>query len=167
MSISIDEDSEGEGHENTRRSQFVVFTIGEQQYCVDIGVVREVRIASTITALPGAPDYVRGVINLRGSVIPVCDLRVRFGQGRTELSKAHAIVIVLTEKRLTGLLVDEVCDIIEASESNLSPIPQADGRASPYFDGLITEGDTCRIIVSPRKVLQQDALPEGMVALHP
>jgi purine-binding chemotaxis protein CheW len=147
------------------RGQFVAFRIGDQRYCVDIMSVREIRVTSTITPLPGAPEFVRGVINLRGTIVPVCDLRSRFGQGMTELSRGHAIVIVSIAGRLTGLLVDEVCDIVEAAAAEMAPVPETDSsRRNPFFNGLITKVDGMLIMVSLDCLMDGAARPQAMLA---
>src|SRR5437764_1187619 len=88
--------------------QFVSFTVSEQNYCVDIMAVREIKAWTGVTTLPNSPSYVRGVVNLRGTIVPVIDLRMRFGQGRTETSPGHVVVIVAIGEAQNGLLVDGV-----------------------------------------------------------
>jgi len=79
-------------------SKFVSFAIGDDQYGVDIMAVREIKEWSNITRLPKQPDYVRGVLNLRGVMVPIIDLRCRFGQGLTETTPLHIVVIVQDRK---------------------------------------------------------------------
>lgn len=131
------------------KRQFVSFALGQQLYGVDIMSVREIRVSSTVTALPGAPEFVRGVINLRGTIVPIYDLRARFGMGKTELTNSHAVVIIEINDRLTGLLVDEVCDILTVGDADLSPIPETDSsHRNPFFQNLITQGDQMLIVVA-------------------
>src|SRR4051812_18371694 len=92
--------------------QFVSFAIGEDQYGVDIMAVREIKGWSDITHLPRQPDYVRGVLNLRGVIVPIIDLRCRFGQGVTESTPMHIVIIVQIDDRQVGLLADRVLDIV-------------------------------------------------------
>ena len=92
--------------------QLAAFDLGKQRYGIDIMTVREIRISNAITSLPGAPAHVRGVINLRGTIVPVCDLKRRFGYPSEEPAQNAAIVIASLNGKLTGLLVDEVCDIL-------------------------------------------------------
>ena len=149
--------------EIAEKRQFVTFALGKQLFCVDIMSVREIRISNVITPLPGAPDFVRGVINLRGTIVPICDLRMRFGQGRTELAESYSVVIVSINERWAGLLVDEVCDILTADGSEMSPIPETDAnRRNPFFHGLITQGDTMLIVVALEKLT--DNFTSGAVA---
>lgn len=134
--------------------QFVTFTLGSQAYCADIMSVREIRASNVVTPLPSAPEYVRGVINLRGTIVPIIDLRVRFGLGRTETASSHVVMIVAVEGRLHGLLVDGVSDILTEHISNIKTIPETIGEnRNPFFDGLITQGDSMLIVLSlPRLV---------------
>jgi purine-binding chemotaxis protein CheW len=128
--------------------QFVTFLLGEQQYCVDIMAVREIRASNVVTPLPSAPDYVRGVTNLRGTIVPIIDLRTRFGLGRTEVSQG-VVVVVMIGGRLNGLLVDGVSDILTVRQADISPIPDTDGEnRNPFFEGLVTQNDTMLIIVA-------------------
>src|SRR5438270_13558132 len=93
-------------------AKFVSFAIGDDQYGVDIMAVREIKGWAEITHLPKQPDYVRGVLNLRGVMVPIIDLRCRFGQGMTEATALHVVIVVQVEFRLIGLLADRVLDIL-------------------------------------------------------
>lgn len=134
--------------------QFVTFDLGEQRYGIDIMTVREIRISNTITALPGAPAHVRGVINLRGTIVPVCDLKRRFGYTNEDTPQNAAIVIASLNGKLTGLLVDEVCDILSVPRSKIAPIPETgEMRHSPFFHGLVTEGEKLLIVLAPERLM--------------
>ncbi len=136
------------------RRKFVVFSLDEQHYCVDILSVREIRMAQTITYIPGAPKHICGVINLRGSIVPVCDLRARFGRGETVLKPSQRIVITMTGRRPTGLLVDEVLDIASILEVDISPIPHTQDATGSLFKGLIsTPQDAMLILIDLDQVI--------------
>ncbi len=142
------------GNQDSGSSQFVAFTIGEQNYCVDIMSVREIRAWTGATPLPNTADYVRGVINLRGSIVPIVDLRTRFGQGETDPTKSHVVVIVAIEERLNGLLVDSVSDILTVSAEDIAAIPETDvGSRVRYLDGLITEEDRMVALIALDRVI--------------
>src|SRR5512146_2675058 len=85
-------------------AQLISFAIGNEQYGVDIMAVREIKGWTEITPLPGQPDYVRGVLNLRGAIVPIVDLRCRFGDGVTQASPLHIVIIVHIRGALVGLL---------------------------------------------------------------
>ena len=144
------------GNQDSGSSQFVAFTIGDQNYCVDIMSVREIRAWTGATPLPNTADYVRGVINLRGSIVPIVDLRTRFGQGETDPTKSHVVVIVAIEERLNGLLVDSVSDILTVSAENIAAIPETDvGSRVRYLDGLITEEDRMVALIALDRVIDE------------
>ena len=144
------------GSHDSATAQFVAFTIGEQNYCVDIMSVREIRAWTGATPLPNTADYVRGVINLRGSIVPIVDLRTRFGQGETEPTTSHVVVIVAIEERLNGLLVDSVSDILSVSADDIAAIPQTDvGSRVRYLEGLITEEDRMVALISLDRVIDE------------
>lgn len=109
--------------ENHTRRQFITFIIAGQEFCADIMAIREIRGWTNTTVLPHAPEYVRGVINLRGIVLPVIDLKCRLGMGRTEATPIHVIIVAAVEGRTVGLLVDAVSDIFYASDSDVQPAP--------------------------------------------
>lgn len=123
--------------ENTR--QFLSFTLGEEEYGVDIMQVREVKGWSNTTRLPNAPDYVRGVLNLRGMILPVYDLRMRFSGEWTEVTPTHVNVIIAVGGRTIGLLADAVSDIITVESSEVKPAPDAYSASadSRFIHGLI------------------------------
>lgn len=160
---NIDAIREPAAADRSRTQQFVTFRLGAQQYCVDIMSVREIRTSNVITPLPSAPEFVRGVINLRGTIVPIIDLRTRFAQGRTEPSPSQAVVIVTIDGRLNGLLVDGVSDILSVGASDIAPIPETDGESqNPFFDGLITHGDTMLIVVALER-LNRASVRGGLV----
>jgi purine-binding chemotaxis protein CheW len=106
------------------RTELITFAIGDEQYGVDIMAVREIKGWADITHLPGQPDYVRGVLNLRGVMVPIIDLRCRFGQGVTEATPLHIVIIVRTAGQQVGLLADRVLDIVAFEASQVQPVPR-------------------------------------------
>ena len=130
-------------------SQFMTFTLGAEEYGIDIMVVREIKGWSETTTIPNAPPYVRGVINLRGIVVPIFDLRARFGMGRTEPTKMHVVIIVNAESRTVGLLVDTVSDIISVKQDEIRPVPEMGMAAGANFlAGLVTSREKMVTLVS-------------------
>jgi purine-binding chemotaxis protein CheW len=118
---------------STDPMQFISFAIGDDYYGVDIMAVREIKGCSEINQLPDQPDYVRGVINLRGVIVPVVDLRCRFGQGVTETSPLHVFIIVQIGDKLVGLLADRVSDIISAERGEIKPVPNVSRETGGEF----------------------------------
>ncbi len=105
------------------RCELVSFCVGSQEFCVDIMSVREIRGWTPATALPQSPGYVRGVINLRGAVLPIIDLSSRLGLGEAQPSARHVIIVAQIGTKLVGLLVDAVSDILTATDEEIQPTP--------------------------------------------
>jgi purine-binding chemotaxis protein CheW len=106
-----------------RRRELISFRIGPQEFCVDIMSVREIRGWTAATPLPQSPDYVRGVINLRGAVLPIIDLAARLELGETDATARSVIIVTHIGPRLVGLLVDAVSDILTITEDQVQPTP--------------------------------------------
>ena len=119
--------------------QFISFAIGNDHYGVDIMAVREIKGWSEITHLPKQPDFMRGVLNLRGAMVPIIDLRCRFGQGMTEATPLHIVIVVQIGARHVGLLADRVLDIVGINASQIQPVPRiAQGSRADFLSGLVT-----------------------------
>lgn len=122
--------------------QFISFAIGDDQYGVDIMSVREIKGWSEITHIPKQPEHVRGVLNLRGVMVPIIDLRCRFGQGLTQATPIHIVIIVQVGSRQVGLLADRVLDIVSSDASQIQPVPRiAQASRIEFLSGLVTVDD--------------------------
>jgi purine-binding chemotaxis protein CheW len=120
-------------------TQLISFAIGDDQYGVDIMAVREIKGWIDITHLPRQPDYVRGVLNLRGVIVPIIDLRCRFGQGLTQATPLHIVIIVQIASKPVGLLADRVLDIVSLDETQIQPVPRiAQASRVEFLSGLAT-----------------------------
>jgi purine-binding chemotaxis protein CheW len=120
-------------------TQFISFAIGDDQYGVDIMAVREIKGWSEVSNLPKQPEYVRGVLNLRGVIVPIIDLRRRFGQGQTEATPSHIVIIVHIGSRLIGLLADRVLDIVSLDATKIQPVPRISNSSRiDFLSGLVT-----------------------------
>jgi purine-binding chemotaxis protein CheW len=118
--------------------EVIVFRIGIQEFCVDIMSVREIRGWTPATVLPRSPSYVRGVINLRGAVLPIIDLAARLEFSAATATTRHVIVVVQIAGQVVGLLVDAVSDILTLNESQVQPTPAvASESARAFVCGLI------------------------------
>ncbi|WP_206453205.1 chemotaxis protein CheW [Aurantimonas marina] len=148
-------DNKGEG--NGR--ELIAFRIGEQEFCVDIMSVREIRGWTAATPLPHAPSYVNGVINLRGAVLPIVDLAARLGFARTEASARSVIIVVRAEHQLFGLLVDAVSDILTVTDDALQPTPDiASELAKQFVRGVMAiEGRMISLIATDNVLPQLQA----------
>ena len=118
--------------------ELISFEIGEQEFCIDITSVREIRGWTRETPMPQTPDYVRGVINLRGAVMSVIDLGARLGFGLTTPSSRHVIVVVQHDERIVGLLVDAVQETFLVPRNLLQEPPAMDrGAKQRFVDAMI------------------------------
>jgi purine-binding chemotaxis protein CheW len=122
--------------------ELVAFTVGAQVYGVEITTVREIRAWTGATRLPNTPDYVLGVINLRGTIIPIFDLRARFGSARTAPTKTHVVVVLAVGEKWIGLLVDGVRDILSVARSGIRRVPEGTGSDAELLTGLVTHEDS-------------------------
>ena len=110
--------------------ELLTFQLSEQEYSLDIMSVREIRSWTKATPMPHAPSFMRGVINLRGTVLPVMDLAERLGLPRREHSDRNVIIVVKQRETMTGLLVDAVSDIITVQRDALQPPPDSASHAA-------------------------------------
>jgi len=125
-------------HDLAREAEFVAFRSRGLEFCINIMSVREIRGWTPATAIPRAPGYVRGVINLRGVVLPIVDLGVRLGLPGTEPTARHVIIVAQVGDRAAGLLVDSVSDILSVEDSSIQPTPDvASNLARMFVRGVI------------------------------
>ncbi|OCW56214.1 chemotaxis protein CheW [Hoeflea olei] len=103
--------------------ELIAFTSGGQEFCVDVTAVREIRGWTPATPLPHSPGYVRGVINLRGVVLPVMDMALRLGMKQTDPDQRHVIIVIQTGSQLIGLMVDSVSDILAVPVADIQQPP--------------------------------------------
>ncbi|NNU79187.1 purine-binding chemotaxis protein CheW [Halovulum dunhuangense] len=115
----------GQGPEShgPKLRQYVTFLVGDSIYGVDINLVREIKQWSPTTVLPNQPHFTRGVLNLRGTIVPVHDLRARFGGAMTAPTETHVVVIVWIGSKTVGILVDAVSDILGVPSEEIRPVP--------------------------------------------
>ena len=115
------------------------FAIDDHIYGVDILTVREIKGWSSVTHLPKQPDFVRGVLDLRGVMVPIIDLRRRFGGAATEPTPLHIVTVVQIAERQIGLMADRVLDIVSFDRSQIQPVPEiARAGLSGVLSGLVT-----------------------------
>lgn len=122
--------------------EVVAFRVSDQDFCFDLTSVREIRGWTETTMLPHAQSYIKGVINLRGAVVPVIDLSERLGLGTTEPGPRHVIIIALFEQQTVGLLAEVVSDILTVSERDIQPIPEMiDEAVRRFISGVLVVDD--------------------------
>ncbi|MFK7868391.1 MAG: chemotaxis protein CheW [Roseobacter sp.] len=124
--------------EKSATIELLTFKLSDQEYSLDIMSVREIRGWTRTTPLPHAPSYMKGVINLRGTVLPVMDLSQRLGLKPREHTDRNVIIVVNHEDTMTGLLVDAVSDIIAITSDDLQPPPEMQSSSSPNVVSSLT-----------------------------
>lgn len=144
----------------SERRELIAFGVGSQEFSVDIMSVREIRGWTPATPLPQTPDYLRGVINLRGAVLPIVDLALRLGLPPCETTVRSVIIVVKVDERVVGLLVDAVSDIISIGPEMVQPTPDvACDRVRGFIRGLITiDGRMISEIAVERLLPEREAL---------
>jgi purine-binding chemotaxis protein CheW len=134
--------------------ELIAFRIGTQEFCIDIMSIREIRGWTPATPLPKAPGFVRGVINLRGTVLPIVDLAVRLGFMPSEPTARHAIMVSQIGQQIVGLLVEGVSDIFTVSDSDIQPTPDvASDMAKKFVRGVIAIDGRMISLISLNAVL--------------
>jgi purine-binding chemotaxis protein CheW len=162
----VDDDDSGVSTGPT--SQYITFTIGGEEYGVDIMAVREIKGWSDTTGLPNSPPYVRGVINLRGIIVPIFDLRARFGLGPTQATKTHVVIIVAVQQRTVGILVDSVSDILTIQASDVRSVPDMDRSIDDaYLNGLVAMSDRMVAIIALERLFDLRNLPKDKDRVAP
>ncbi len=147
----------------TETTQYLTYKLGEEVYALDISKVREVLDFTTVTKVPRTPDFMRGVINLRGSVVPVVDLRLKFGMNATERTVNTCVIIteVTVDNGTTvlGALADSVQEVIDLAPGDISAAPKIGTRLKTEFiRGMGKRDDTFIIILDLDKVFSSDEL---------
>ncbi len=148
--------------------QLVVFTLGSEAYGVDIGRVHEIIRMHDVTRVPRTLDFVEGVINLRGKVIPVISLRKRFGLPETELTRENRIIVVDVEGQDTGIIVDSVTEVLRVAKGAVESLSEVlVSPASDYLLGIAKLKDKLIILLDLGRVLSDRLTPEAVAVGAP
>ena len=147
----------------TETTQFLTFKLGDEVFALDITKVREVLDFTTVTKVPRTPEFMRGVINLRGSVVPVVDLRLKFGMSKTESGVNTCIIItevtVDNDTTVLGALADSVQEVLDLDEEHIAPAPKIGTKLKTEFiKGMGKRDDRFIIILDIDKVFSSDEL---------
>lgn len=147
----------------TGTQQFVTFAIGKEEYAVDIMQVREIQAWTEVTVLPNQPIYMRGVLNLRGIIVPIFDLRSRFGQGKTDATNIHVVVIIAVGDRIIGILVDRVSDILTVDSSEIRTVPDMDDNdEGEHIIGLVTAEDRMVALLDTGSLFRSEIIEQNL-----
>lgn len=137
--------------------QFLTFNLAEEFYGVDILKVQEIKGYTNVTKIPNTPDYLKGVLNLRGTIVPIVDLRMKFGMGVTEPTSFTVVVVVNVRNRVMGFLVDAVSDVLDLNTKDIQP-PPALGNAVDisFVAGMGNDNDHLVTLLDIDRVLTDD-----------
>ncbi|MEW6182069.1 MAG: chemotaxis protein CheW [Bacillota bacterium] len=145
---------EEEEDEDTQEDKFLTFYLGEEEYGIEIRHVTEIIGLQTITDVPDMPSHVKGVINLRGKVVPVMDVRLRFGMEERAYDDRTCIVVINIENHAVGLIVDRVSEVLDIPKSDVEPPPRVrKGESSRFVQGMGKVGEQVKILLNADKVL--------------
>lgn len=142
---------------NEPTQEFLTFKLGDEEYGVDILKVQEIRGYDTVTKIPDSPDYVKGVINLRGTIMPVVDMRVRFRLGEPTYDEFTVMIILHLEKRKVGMVVDSVSDVMNLRDSQILPPPDFGGHLNANsIRGLGSSGERLVILIDIERFMASE-----------
>lgn len=145
--------------EDTMKDKYLTFHLAGEDYGIDIAYVTEIIGIQKITEVPDMPDYVKGVINLRGKVIPVMDVRLRFHLPERDYDERTCIIVVDIDSTAVGLVVDQVNEVADIPEKDVEPPPRSSkGASSRYLKGMGKVENEVRILLSVDKLLQDEEL---------
>ena len=134
--------------------KLIVFKLGREEYGLDILRVQEIKRLMKITRVPSTPSFIKGVINLRGSVLPVIDLRTRLNLPENELTDAARIVVVLINENIVGFIVDEVVEVTTMSRENIEAANSlSSGISAEYFSGIAKAENRLFILLNPENIV--------------
>jgi purine-binding chemotaxis protein CheW len=140
--------------------QYLTFVLGEEEYGIEILRVQEIRGYTSITPMPNTPPHIKGVINLRGAVIPVVDLRAKFGMPAVEYTKFTVIVLVAAAGKTMGLVVDAMSDVLALAEQDIQPPPDLGTMVDTRFlRGMGVTGERFVSLLDMDELLGRDVAP--------
>jgi purine-binding chemotaxis protein CheW len=147
--------------------EYLTFTLGQEEYGIDILKVQEIRGYDAVTKIANAPPFIKGVINLRGVIVPIVDLRIKFNLGSLTYDQFTVVIILNIGKRVMGVVVDGVSDVIQLSSDNLRPSPEFGSILDTrYILGLGTVEERMIIVVDIERLMtsQEMSLVEAAAA---
>jgi purine-binding chemotaxis protein CheW len=134
--------------------QFLTFALGQEEYGVEILKIQEIKGFSAITPLPNTPAFIKGVLNLRGTIVPIIDLRKKFSLPEVGYTKFTVIVVVQVQGKIMGFIVDAVSDVLNVAGADIQPTPDLHGQVDTSFiNGLAKTGEKLVILLDIEKVL--------------
>ncbi|HEX6735470.1 MAG TPA: chemotaxis protein CheW [Azonexus sp.] len=134
--------------------EYLTFTLGSEEYAIDILKVQEIRGYEPPTLIAQAPPFIKGVINLRGTIVPVVDLRIKFQLGKVEYTPFTVVIILNVAGRVIGAVVDSVSDVISLNQAQIRPAPEFSGSFdTKYIVGLAAQEDRMMIVTDIERLM--------------
>ncbi|MDD6307608.1 MAG: chemotaxis protein CheW [Clostridiales bacterium] len=146
---------------DAQKGKYVTFKSGNEYFGLKIQYVNEIIVFQEITAIPESEDYLKGLINLRGKIIPVIDVRLRFGQEPFEYNDRTCIIVINVKSTVVGLIVEKIAEVVEIQEENILPSPSighTDKSQNQYVYGIGKVGDTVKLLLDPDKLIRDEDL---------
>ncbi len=143
----------------THIDKYVTFKSGNEYFGLKIEYVNEIIVYQEITEIPETVDYIKGLINLRGKIIPVIDVRLRFKQEPFEYNDRTCIIVLNYQDMVVGLIVEQIAEVVEITEGNILPNPKigkADTSKNKYVYGIGKVGDSVKLLLDPEKLLNDE-----------
>jgi len=145
--------------EDTQHGRFLAFALGDEIFCVEIRFVTEIIGIQPITKIPEVPEFIKGIINLRGKIIPVIDMRLKFGKDAIEYNDRTCIIVVETQALSVGLIVDNVAEVIAIDDENIVPPPDNRvGIKNRYIQGIGKVGNEVKLLLDCEKLLNEETV---------
>ena len=144
---------------DAQKDKYVTFKSGSEYFGIKIEYVNEIIVYQEITEIPETEDYIKGLINLRGKIIPVVDARIRFRQEPFEYNDRTCIIVLNVKNFVVGLIVEKIAEIVEITEGNIVPNPKigkADKSQNKYVYGIGRVGDKVKLLLDPEKLLNDE-----------
>lgn len=139
--------------------EYLTFTLGAEEYGIDILHVQEIRGYDTVTKIANSPDFIKGVINMRGVIVPIIDMRLKFNLGEVEYNQFTVVIILNIVGRVVGMVVDGVSDVIALREEQIRPAPEFGAILdTAYINGLATLDERMVIMVDIEKLMTSDEM---------
>ncbi|WP_148254122.1 chemotaxis protein CheW [Aidingimonas lacisalsi] len=139
--------------------EFLVFSLGEEEYAIDILKVQEIRGYENVTRIANAPDFIKGVTNLRGVIVPIVDLRIKFHLDKVEYGGQTVVIVVNVGERIVGIVVDGVSDVMTLTSDQIKPAPEFGVTlSSDFLSGLGSLEDRMLVIVDIDKLLTSEEM---------
>jgi purine-binding chemotaxis protein CheW len=148
-------------------NEFLTFTLGEEEYGVEILKVQEIRSYETPTTIANSPDFLKGVVNLRGVIVPIVDMRIKFGLGKADYNEFTVVIILNVANRIVGMVVDAVSDVLTLNAEQIRPSPEfGSALDTQYIIGLGTVNDRMLILMDIERLMTSRDMGLTDAALH-